>query len=204
MVEGECDEISEEDMIEALLFGHKAVQDTLELHRAHEAGRGQGKVDVQRRTAPPQFIEGSRQPDCELERARGVQHRATSTRATDRIKQIKKETVSQLGLRVPERRSASQGSLRGASLQHDARPGARRRSSPRRTRHAHRASDQHRARRAAAHPRLVAVHARRDPGHRDHHARHHARRAAPRHAAWASSTSTSCCTTTSRPTRSAK
>jgi polyribonucleotide nucleotidyltransferase len=31
MVEGEAEEISEDDMIEALLFGHRAVQDTLDL-----------------------------------------------------------------------------------------------------------------------------------------------------------------------------
>ena len=52
--------------------------------------------------------------------------------------------------------------------------------------------------RAAAHPRLVAVHPRRDPGAGDRHAGHQAGRAAHRGADRTRSRSASCCTTTSR------
>ena len=61
-----------------------------------------------------------------------------------------------------------------------------------------------RGRRAAARPRLGAVHPRRDPGAGRGHARHRPGRADRSTRSRASTASTSCCTTTSRPTRSAR
>ena len=56
----------------------------------------------------------------------------------------------------------------------------------------------------APHPRLGAVHARRDAGAGRHHARHRRRRAVSSTRCTATSSRTSCCTTTSRPTRWAR
>ena len=61
-----------------------------------------------------------------------------------------------------------------------------------------------RGRRAAAHPWLGAVHARRDAGAGRHHARHRRGRAVHRRAGGHLQGDASCCTTTSRPTRSAR
>jgi polyribonucleotide nucleotidyltransferase len=60
-----------------------------------------------------------------------------------------------------------------------------------------------RSRRPAAHPRLGAVHPRRNAGAGRRHARHRRRRADHRRAD-GTTRRTSCCTTTSRPTRSVK
>ena len=65
---------------------------------------------------------------------------------------------------------------------HRAQPDPGRRAAHRRPRHAHRAPDRDPQRRAAAHPRLGAVHARRDAGAGGGHAGHRPRRAAHRRA----------------------
>ena len=75
-----------------------------------------------------------------------------------------------------------EGLLFDIEAKHRAQPDPVRRAAHRRPRHAHRAPDRDPHRRAAAHPRLGAVHARRDAGAGRHHARHRARRAAHRRA----------------------
>ena len=60
------------------------------------------------------------------------------------------------------------------------------------------------SRHPAAHPRLGAVHPRRDAGARGRHARHRRGRAVCRQRSTARTRRPSCCTTTSRPTRSVK
>ena len=158
MVEGEADEMSEEDMIEALLFGHRAVQDTLDLIDRMQQAVGKPKWSFTENSTPAILMDRIRQ--VAAYKVREACNIADKHARSDRFKAIRKESLSSPEPRVPRPGRADQGRLRGAPLQHDARPGARRRPSPRRSRHAHRASDQHRARRAAARPRLVAVHAR--------------------------------------------
>ena len=91
-----------------------------------------------------------------------------------------------------------------ARKQHRAPAHPERRAAHRRPRHQDRAPDHRQGRRAAAYPRLGAVHPRRDPGAGRHDARH--RRAMRRSStrSRASAASRSCCTTTSRRSRWAR
>ncbi len=104
MVEGEADEMSEEDMIEALLFAHRSVQDTLDLiERMKEAvGKQKWAFSV---NAPQQLLK-DRVHQAAGRSVREACNIADKHARADRIKQIKKETVSQLAYEFPNEESA--------------------------------------------------------------------------------------------------
>jgi polyribonucleotide nucleotidyltransferase len=99
MVEGEADEISEEDMIEALLFGHQAVQGTLELIDRMQQAVGKPKWRFNEATTPALLAD-------QLRQAVGHKMREACSIADkhargDRFKQIRKEALELLAPEFP-------------------------------------------------------------------------------------------------------
>jgi polyribonucleotide nucleotidyltransferase len=99
MVEGEADEISEEELIEALLFGHNAVQGTLDLiDRMQQAvGKPKWRFSV---NGPPVILQD------QLRLAVGYKVREACSIAdkqarSDRFKQIRKEAIELLAPEFP-------------------------------------------------------------------------------------------------------
>ena len=100
--------------------------------------------------------------------------------------------------------AAGRQRLQGARSQDRALEHPRHRQPHRRPRPEDGAPDRRRGRRAAARPRLGAVHPRRDAGAGGRHARHRRGRAVHRRARTGPTRRRSCCTTTSRRSRSAR
>ena len=173
MVEGECDEISEEDFAEALYFGHRAVQDVIVLQDRMREALGVQKWGFTPKL-PPEGLDEAREGRRAL-RHQGRLRAAREVRALRQLQRGQEVDRGDAGARVPAARGLHQGSLRRAEVQHDARASRARRRARRRPRPLHGASDQHRGRLPAAHARLGAVHARRDAGDLHDHARHLAR-----------------------------
>jgi polyribonucleotide nucleotidyltransferase len=181
MVESEAQQLSEEVMLGAVVFGHE--QGNVAINAIHELVREAGKPvwDWQapartkpssprspswprRRSAPPTRSAASR-PARQALRDAGASVQAALKAQGVEFDPIK---VDSLVFDIEARIVRSQ-ILSG-------------RAAHRRPRHPHRAPDRDPHRRAAAHPRLRAVHARRDPGPGDLHAGHRAGRAAHRRA----------------------
>jgi polyribonucleotide nucleotidyltransferase len=99
MVEGEAEEISEEDMIEALLFGHRAVQGTLELIDRMQQAVGKAKWRFNEASTPAQLTEQLRQSvGYKMREACNI---ADKHARSDRFKQIRKEAVELLAPEFP-------------------------------------------------------------------------------------------------------
>jgi polyribonucleotide nucleotidyltransferase len=99
MVEGEADEISEEDMIEAMLFGHRAVQDTLDLIDRMQQAVGKTKWRFNEHTTPAILADRMRQVAAyKVGEACSIADKHTRS---DRFKEIRKESVSILQPEFP-------------------------------------------------------------------------------------------------------
>src|SRR4051794_39284920 len=99
MVEGEADEMSEEDMIEALLFGHRAVQDTLELIERMKQAVGKPKWTFAGDTTPVILRERLRSvAGFKVREACSI---ANKGQRGDTFKQIRREAVEVLGPEFP-------------------------------------------------------------------------------------------------------
>ena len=99
MVEGEADEIPEEELIEALLFGHRAVQGVLDLIDRMQQAVGKPKWRFSENTTPAIVQD-------QLQKAVGYKVReacniADKQARSDRFKQIRKEAVELLSPEFP-------------------------------------------------------------------------------------------------------
>ena len=186
MVESEAHELSEDVMLGAVVFGHQQMQAAINAinELADEAGKPSWDWE------PPAKDEALIARINELaendirEAFRIKQKQARS----QRIDEIWKNLFQTLGVGTEGGPNANvvKDLCFALESQHRAQPDPRRRAAHRRSRHPHRAPDHHPRRRAAAHPRLGAVHARRDAGAGHRHARHRPRRADHRRASPAS------------------
>ena len=203
MVESEAYELSEAEMLGAVKFGHEQMQPVIDLiiDMAEDAAkepfdfaaaglfralRPRRSRSAARRCAPPSAIRDK------LDRAR-TPSRPPRRRSSAACPRTSRPTPN---LELGDQEARSPTSSAGTSSTHGRRIDGRDLVTVR--------PIEARGRRPAAHPRLVALHPRRDPGAGRHHARHRRRRADDRRAARHLARRTSCCTTTSRPTRSAK
>ena len=135
---------------------------------------------------------------------RGDAHPRTSSRTTTASTRCSTSSSRRCPKAKSQRKVEAKADLQGAEGKGAARRSARARRAPRRPQVRRGPADLDRDRRAAAHPRLGRVHARRDAGARHLHARHRRRRSRRSRASRARPGSASCSTTTSRRSRSAK
>ena len=204
MVESEAQQLSEEVMLGAVVFGHE--QGNIAINAIHELVREAGKP-VWDWKAPakdePLIAKVNALAEDKLRAAYQIRNKQARTQAMreatacDVMAGLKADGVAfdSVGRRRPAVRHRSQDR---------AQPDPGRRAAHRRPRHAHRAPDRDPQRRAAAHPRLGAVHARRNAGagRRPRWAPSATRSASTR---WpASSKTASCSTTTCLPSPPAK
>ena len=174
MVESEAYELSEAEMLGAVKFGHEQMQPVIDLiiDMAEDVREGALRLHPGRHRRPLRQRQGDRRRGD----ARGLR-RPQQARAPGRGRRGEGRRSSPASPRRSMPTPASTAVIkklesdvvRGDIL--DARP-PHRRPRPR-----HRPPDRGRGRRAAAHPRLVALHPRRDPGAGGDHARHRRRRA---------------------------
>jgi polyribonucleotide nucleotidyltransferase len=176
MVESGAKEVSEEIMVEALMLAHKEINRLCrwqkELYKA---------LDIQKREVTPPVL--NEEMAGEIERNYSEKLRAAlDTSGQDKLASyaavdaLKKEVVESYPEDAPEQRQMAkklfdkqkEKIFRDDILDKRRRPDGRRFSD---------SSDHLRSRLAAARPRLVSVHARRDAGHRHHDARHERGRA---------------------------
>ena len=200
MVESEAYELSEAEMLGAVKFGHEQMQPVIDLI-----------IDMAEASAKEPFGFTPADTGTLYDRAKAIGGEAMRAAFGIRNKLERQDAVGR-GEGDDPRRPHRGGGCRPrprlgdqeARVRRGPRRHPRRRPPHRRPRPRHRPPDRGRGRRAAAHPRLVAVHPRRDPGAGGDHARHRRRRADDRRAARHLAARTSSCTTTSRPTRSAR
>ena len=175
MVESEAKGLDEETMLGAVMFGHEQMQVAIKAinELAAEAGK-------------PKWPWVAPEANTELKNAVGSlaeKELAAAYAITEKQQRYAKIARDQeRGARGARRRRECQVHRRSSGnrvLQSRVSAGARAdpRGTPahRRPRHQDRAADQRPHRRACAHARLGAVHARRDAGAGGHHARHRAR-----------------------------
>jgi polyribonucleotide nucleotidyltransferase len=94
MVEGECEQINEEDFAEALYFGHKAVQGVIELQESMRKAVGQAKWTFTAPEAPAGLAERVKAVALDgIKRACALQEKHERYGFFD---QVKKETVAAL------------------------------------------------------------------------------------------------------------
>ncbi|MCG8555251.1 MAG: polyribonucleotide nucleotidyltransferase [Proteobacteria bacterium] len=100
MVEGECDQASEEDFLQALFFGHQAVQQLLDLIERMREVAGKQKWGF----APEQLPDGLEQAvrDTAASGAKQACNVPEKHIRYDRFKEIKKQTVEALTERFPD------------------------------------------------------------------------------------------------------
>jgi polyribonucleotide nucleotidyltransferase len=99
MVEGEADEMSEEDMIEALLFGHRSVQDTIDLIDRMRQAVGKTKWTFAGDTTPAILRERVRHvAGFKTREACSIANKATRG---DAFKQVRREAVEILAPEFP-------------------------------------------------------------------------------------------------------
>jgi polyribonucleotide nucleotidyltransferase len=183
MVEGGADEASESDVIDALMFAHQEAQKVIELIEKLRAGVGRPK----RAFVAPKLDEAvarriAELADADYKTACVIKEKQARY---DRYGEIKKavfaKLVEELGaeafapvekLAKAELEDRKATVVRAMVLDEGKRIDGRR--------HQDGAPDQLRGRHPAARSRLVAVSARRDPGHRDDDARYRERRAEDR------------------------
>ena len=189
MVEGGAREVSEKDMIDALLFGHAAVQPLLdaqlELHKlsgstqkkafdAAQVGRG---AQGQGQGAHLGQGQGGLRPPREARPLRpALRDQEGAARGPEGGGRRRRR---QAGLDRPAR-EGDQGLLRGREVRVHAQDDHRRGQAHRRPRHGRHPPDLVRGGAAAPRPRLGPLHPRRDPGPGGRHPRHRHRRSAHR------------------------
>ena len=170
MVEAGAKEVSEEEIVQAFERAHAAIREIVAGIDALARDAGKKKIEVAAQGDRPRLLprgrgEGlpaARRGDADQGQARELRQRRSGPRRS------RGQHPRRRG-RAAQRR---QGDLQGAEGKGHARRGARARQAARRPRVRRDPPDQHRSRRAAAHPRLVGVPARRDPGAGDRDARH--------------------------------
>ncbi len=99
MVEGEADEMSEEDLIDALLFAHNAIQDSLDLMDRMRSAVGKPKWSFHAETTPS-FLK-DRVEHVAGRKVREACNIAEKHARYDRFKQIKKELVEAIAHEFP-------------------------------------------------------------------------------------------------------
>ena len=202
MVEAGAKVVSEDLVVSALEAGHAAIKQIVEMidRMAQEAGKT--KVTAPKREINRDFYrEVEEKVLLPLSEAMQLQDKIESYAAVDQILEELVGVDAGRGGRAPER---GEGHLQGTQGEGAARRDPRPRRAARRPRVRPGPPDLDRGRRAAAHARVGRVHPRRDAGARHRHARHRRRPAEGRDGRAARSTSASCCTTTSRRSRSAR
>ena len=206
MVESGAQELTEAEMVRALSEGHEAIKQIVAAAegpaRAGRQAEARGQAKEQdhglRGAGPSRCLQA---PLLAAMRTPGKLESVREDEAGEgRVPgEPARETATEKRAAVPGdlRRRCARRSCASEILEQ--RPPSRRPQLRRDPQH------HQRGRRAAAHPRLGALHARRDAGARHGHARHQRGRADHRHrAGGATPRSASCCTTTSRPSRSAR
>ena len=180
MVESEAQELSEDDMLGAVMFGHKGFQPVIDaiIQLAEKAAKEPRAI----KTADNSALYGKARDiaENELRVAYAIPGKTERHAAIDAVK-AKVIAAPDPG----RRRGRAVDAARRPDVQ-EAREGDRPRRHPR-SRHPHRRprrqdgpSDRRRGRPPAAHPRFGAVHPRRDPGAGGCDARHRRRRAVHR------------------------
>jgi polyribonucleotide nucleotidyltransferase len=99
MVEGEADEMSEEDLIDALLFAHHAIQDSLDLMDRMRSAVGKPKWSFHAETTPS-FLK-DRVEHVAGRKVREACNIAEKHARYDRFKQIKRELVEAIAHEFP-------------------------------------------------------------------------------------------------------
>ena len=200
MVESEAYELSEAEMLGAVKFGHEQMQPVIDMiiDMAEEAAKEPFAFDAPDYSALYARVKAA--GETAMRAAFGIRDKLERQDAVSAAKERSSAALDRGGARRPEpRRLHQEARVRRRALGHP-----RPRPPHRRPRPRHRPPDRRRGRHPAPHPRLGALHPRRDPGAGRHHPRHRRRRADDRRAARQLPHRTSCCTTTSRPTRSAR
>ena len=205
MVESEAKELSEEIMLGAVMFGHRHMQPVIQaiIQLAEKAAKEPRDFAQPDTKAVEKEMLGIVEADLRKAYAIPAKHRAPGRR---RRGQEEGDGALLPGRQGQSRAADAAGRRRvqGARSQDRALEHPRHQQAHRRPRSRHRAPDRLRGAVPAAHPRLGAVHPRRDPGDRRRHARHRRGRAVDRRAVRAPTKKRSCCTTTSRRSRSAR
>ena len=101
MVEGEAEELSEADLVDALFFGKEAIQPAIELVEQMREACGQKKMDF-----TPEEISGDivkRVRDVALEKVKEACNLHVKHERYGRFKQIKSETVAALAAEFPDK-----------------------------------------------------------------------------------------------------
>ena len=179
MVESEAYELTEAEMLGAVKFGHEQMQPVIDMiiDMAEEAAK-----------EPFAFEAADYSGLYAKVKAAGESAMRDAFHITDKLERQKAVSAAKAailaGLSEDDQADPNFATcvkkleVRSRALGHP-----RPRPPHRRPRPRHRAPDRLRGRHPAAHPRLGAVHPRRDPGPRGHHARHRRRRADDRRAA---------------------
>ena len=173
-------------------------------HQARREGR-QGAARSRRSRSTSRAGKGNSRPRREGSARRLFDRAQAGSPGRRRRRQGKGDGAFLPGRRRAEIRQArGRRRVQGARSQDRALEHSRHQQAHRRPRPQDRAPDRRRSRRAAAHARLGAVHPRRDPGAGRRHARHRPRTSSSSTRCRARTRRRSCCTTTSRPIRSAR
>lgn len=101
MVEGECNELSETDLVEALFFGHAAVQDSIKLIESLRSAVGEKKWEFSRETPSDEIVASVR--GFALDKVKQACNLAIKHERYGRLKSIKSETVAELSAKYPEK-----------------------------------------------------------------------------------------------------
>ena len=178
MVEGGAAEVAEDVIIDALMFAHKAAQPLIDLQEKLRAAVGKPKRVFVPPVKDPAIVE-PRRGRSPTRRSRRPWRSATSRSATPRSDAVgQRDRRGAHGRRV-RRAASARGRARpfeSAQEEAPARAGARhRRAASTAAPPADIRAITCEVGRPAAHPRLGAVHARRDPGAGHDHARHQRR-----------------------------
>ena len=184
MVESEAQELSEEIMLGAVMFGHRHFQPVIQaiIQLAEKAAKEPRDFALPDTSAIEKEMLGIVEQD--LRKAYSIPRKAERQDAVAAVKKKAMEHFFPDGKDNPERpMQTGRRRVQGARSQDRALEHPRHQQAHRRPRSRHRPPDRRRGRLPAAHPRLGAVHPRRDPGDRGHHARHRRGRAVDRRAA---------------------
>ena len=202
MVEAGAKEVSEEEIVQAFERAHAAIREIVAGIDALARDAGKKKVELQPKQIAHEFYrEVEEKVYLPLADAMRIKDKLENYGSVD---QVLADLVASIPDGEIERRSDAKAIfkelkekvMRDEALERGKRlDGRALRRDP---------SDHHRSRRAAAHPRVVGVHARRDPGAGDRDARHRRGLSRRSRRSTARRGSASCSTTTSRRSRSVK
>ena len=173
MVESEAKELSEDIMLGAVMFGHRHFQPVIEaiIKLAEKAAKEPRELTVSDNAALEKEMLGLVEKD--LRAAYAIPDKMARHKAVDAAKERVMGHFFPAGVENPKTPEAPDlRRVQGPRSQNRALEHSRHRQPHRRPRRQDRAPDRGRGRRAAAHPWLGAVHARRDAGDGDRHARH--------------------------------